>query len=209
MQSKDISNNTTTSVDINIEIPQLPPTTFEPLKWQDGMSPPLNADNLNRIENALTSLLCGETSHIKSIYDILTSLLTALKDLNDVFNAHDTEFENHVSLCAQKIEEILDRLEQSEIDINGLDTRLTELEELEDQLNNALNLLSERVTNNESRIGDIEELIKQLQSSIKSLEDQIKNIVENLPSIELPENIVTDDDKLILNCGTATTVLHY
>lgn len=207
---------------------------FNRIQWRNGQKPALNEDNLNRIEVALTKLLPNLNSdvtegYIPNIINILNQeIIARITDIQLLIDS-DVQINNLITNIQQNIQNIEltinELIEADEVINNKIDQSVTQLTQIITELNEYVDIYinsnNNNITNIQSNITSILTYIETLEKNIlvdinttinnntteiNLLKQRVTNIENDSP--EIPENIISESDKLILYCGTASTVLH-
>ena len=185
---------------------------YRPVDWKDGITP-INSINLNNSEKALLDLL-GQTGYIFQIIDELEN------HSEDLINHKETIDDNSSS-----VNDLKTQLLKLQAKLNSIET--THLQDTT-ELNNAINDLNDALKNycNSTDFENFKEEAKsvheQIKKSIETIEKTIEsgmngninldNYYTKVETDEListfEEDIIQETDKLILNCGSSTEVLH-
>lgn len=187
---------------------------YSRVNWRDGITP-IDQENLNKSDKALDYLLGENIGYVKNLIAKLnqevgarrTDIQDILDELNKVIrgvNAEDKDIRSTLSIETNKLSKELDKLTTTDLEHYNTALRL-------------INGLGERVGINESNIANLRTDVNSNTQKINSQSNQLSNISNQLSELKedvqegldsLPDNVVTEDDKLYLNCGTSDTVLH-
>ena len=153
--------------------------TYDKTTWTDGSYPPLDAQHLQNIEDALARIFLSSTSE-PSEQSIIGKLVTAI---NDILNAcKDSEDKNNTNLetLKNRLEDLKQTLEGSKLSISDKYKDITNVSKL-------LEEVGSRVTthnNTTTAHTDIRKSIASLESTmpknyIKTTDNVIHRINEN------------------------------
>lgn len=178
--------------------------SYQRINWQNGVTP-LSAENLNKMDIAI-DVLIKDSGYIPQAIDDLNVeynyRIADSKKLNKNINIVDSNLRTEADLRKTADTELQKNIDDEATvretndnslfaSIAGHETRISNLEKYDTVVRGSLSKLDNSRANHETRITTLEGKVAVLEGAE-----------------EIPDNILTSDDKLILQCGTSTTVLH-
>ena len=174
--------------------------TYERVMWVDGITP-LDQTNLNKADVALDNLIGSNSGYIQQIIDTLNAEIAARQTDIPALNKLLTDAINNLEASIGSSDS------QIYVTISSVRDELTQL------INNLSAKLNQHITDNNEDLAELRNKLSTLESTLKTLSSKVSILeqkVENMTpgSGDIPDNVITEDDELILLCGTSRTVLH-